>query len=134
VSQFGGHSFAANPSAEPGAVAPWTAKRSARLNMKIRARLDTNRPDTAGHVYYRNMLETTSDPEIKALARVFVEEEAGHVAELRKWIAVIVETPLALARLPSSGCLPTRRHSAPRGPRRNCSRPTASQPNLNRTP
>ena len=32
------------------------------------------------------MLETTSDPEIKALAKVFVEEEAGHVAELRKWI------------------------------------------------
>jgi rubrerythrin len=33
------------------------------------------------------MLEMTSDPEIKALAKVFVEEEAGHVAELRKWIA-----------------------------------------------
>ena len=41
----------------------------------------------AGHEYYKNVLETTSDPEIKALAKEFVEEETGHVAELRKWIA-----------------------------------------------
>jgi len=43
--------------------------------------------ETAGYEYYKNVLETTSDPEIKALAKEFVEEESGHVAELRKWIA-----------------------------------------------
>ena len=40
--------------------------------------------ETAGYEYYKNVLETTYDliPEIKALVKEFVEEEAGHVAEL----------------------------------------------------
>ena len=43
--------------------------------------------ELAGHDYYKSVLDTTEDPEIKALAREFVIEEAEHVAELRKWIA-----------------------------------------------
>lgn len=47
----------------------------------MRARLYTNRPEKAGHEYYRNVLETTSAPELKALAKEFVGEEGGHVTE-----------------------------------------------------
>ena len=43
--------------------------------------------ETAGHDYYKHVLDTTDDPEIKVLAAEFVQEEAGHVAELKKWIA-----------------------------------------------
>ena len=43
--------------------------------------------ETAGHDYYKHVLDTTDDPEVKTLAAEFVEEEAGHVAELKKWIA-----------------------------------------------
>lgn len=43
--------------------------------------------ETAGHDYYKHVLDTTDDPEVKVLATEFVAEEAGHVAELKKWIA-----------------------------------------------
>lgn len=40
-----------------------------------------------GHAFYAHIAETSSDPEVKAMALEFAEEEAGHVAELEKWIA-----------------------------------------------
>jgi rubrerythrin len=43
--------------------------------------------ETAGHDYYKSVLDTTSDPEIKRFAAEFTTEEAGHVAQLKKWIA-----------------------------------------------
>ena len=43
--------------------------------------------ETAGLEYYKGVLDTTSDPEVKALAKEFVAEERSHVAELQKWIA-----------------------------------------------
>jgi rubrerythrin len=43
--------------------------------------------ETAGHDYYQSVLDATDDPEIKRFAAEFVEEEAGHIAELKKWIA-----------------------------------------------
>ncbi len=43
--------------------------------------------ETAGYDYYKHVLDTTDDPEVKILAKEFVAEEAGHVAELKKWIA-----------------------------------------------
>ncbi|MCI4678295.1 ferritin family protein [Rhodoblastus acidophilus] len=43
--------------------------------------------ETAGHDYYKSVLDTTDDPEVKRFAAAFVAEEAGHVAELKKWIA-----------------------------------------------
>lgn len=43
--------------------------------------------ERAGYDYYKRVLDTTDDPEIKVLAKEFVDEERGHVAELEKWIA-----------------------------------------------
>jgi rubrerythrin len=43
--------------------------------------------EQAGRDYYQSVLETAEDPEIKRFAAEFVAEEAGHVAELKKWIA-----------------------------------------------
>jgi rubrerythrin len=43
--------------------------------------------EQAGYDYYKRIRDETNDPEVKALAREFVEEESAHVAELRKWIA-----------------------------------------------
>jgi rubrerythrin len=44
--------------------------------------------ETAGLDYYRNIFETTTDPETKILAKQFIEEESGHVAALEKSIAL----------------------------------------------
>lgn len=42
--------------------------------------------ETAGYTYYKTILDTSEDPEIKVLAAQFAAEEAEHVAELQKWI------------------------------------------------
>jgi rubrerythrin len=39
-----------------------------------------------GHAFYADIAATTTDPEVRAMAREFAEEEAEHVAELEKWI------------------------------------------------
>ncbi|MFY9658933.1 MAG: ferritin family protein [Methylocystis sp.] len=43
--------------------------------------------EEAGYDYYKKVLDETTDPEVKAVAREFVEEESAHIAELKKWIA-----------------------------------------------
>jgi rubrerythrin len=43
--------------------------------------------ETAGLEYYQNILDNTDDPEIKVLAKQFIEEESGHVTALKKSIA-----------------------------------------------
>jgi rubrerythrin len=43
--------------------------------------------ETGAYDYYKGVLDNTRDPEIEVLAKEFVEEESGHVAELRRWIA-----------------------------------------------
>jgi rubrerythrin len=43
--------------------------------------------EAAGLRYYQAVLDTTDDPEIKVLAKAFVEEESEHVEALEKWIA-----------------------------------------------
>ena len=43
--------------------------------------------EMAGHDYYSGVRDTTDDPEIRALAAEFAQEESEHVAELKKWIA-----------------------------------------------
>ena len=43
--------------------------------------------ETAGLRYYQAVRDTTDDPEIRALATEFVEEESEHVAALERWIA-----------------------------------------------
>jgi hypothetical protein len=42
--------------------------------------------ETASYEYYRRIHDTTSDPEIRTMAKEFADEEAEHVAELRKWV------------------------------------------------
>jgi rubrerythrin len=42
--------------------------------------------EMAGLEYYAGVLDTATDPEIVAFAKEFVEEEQGHVAELKRWI------------------------------------------------
>ena len=39
-----------------------------------------------GHAFYAGIASSTTDPEVKIMAREFAEEEAEHVAELEKWI------------------------------------------------
>lgn len=43
--------------------------------------------EQASYDYYKQVLDTTEDPEIRILAAEFVSEEASHVAELKKWLA-----------------------------------------------
>lgn len=40
-----------------------------------------------GLAFYAEIAETTTDPEIRAMAREFTEEEADHVTQLEAWIA-----------------------------------------------
>jgi rubrerythrin len=44
--------------------------------------------ESAGLAYYQSVLDATTDPDIRAMATEFVEEETEHVAELKKWIAL----------------------------------------------
>ena len=47
--------------------------------------------EMAGLGYYSEVLASATDPEIIAFAKEFVEEESGHVAELKRWIAARAE-------------------------------------------
>lgn len=40
-----------------------------------------------GYEFYKHVLDTTGNPEIRALAKEFVAEEAEHVQWLERWIA-----------------------------------------------
>lgn len=44
--------------------------------------------EQAGLSYYSDIMRSTADPEIRAFAKEFSEEEAQHVAELQRWIAL----------------------------------------------
>lgn len=67
----------------PEAAAIWAADpflgREDALNIALAA-------EQAGLDFYTNVLNTTTNPDIKALAKEFVEEESQHVAELERWI------------------------------------------------
>ncbi len=69
----------------PEAAAIWAADpligREQALQVALRA-------EKAGLAYYQSVLDSTEDPEIKALAREFVAEETLHVAELQRWVAL----------------------------------------------
>jgi rubrerythrin len=69
----------------PEAAAIWAAdpliSREQALEIGLAAEM-------AGLGYYKNIFETTTDPEIKILAKQFIEEESGHVAALEKSIAL----------------------------------------------
>lgn len=42
--------------------------------------------ERAGHAYYQSIADTSDDPEIRIMAAEFAQEEAGHVAELERWM------------------------------------------------
>jgi rubrerythrin len=42
--------------------------------------------ERAGHAFYARVLKESADPEVQAMAREFVAEEAEHVAELEAWL------------------------------------------------
>jgi len=68
----------------PETAAIWAADPFIGRDQALEIALDA---ETAGYNYYKSVLDSTTDPEIRALAKEFVEEESGHVAELVKWIA-----------------------------------------------
>lgn len=39
-----------------------------------------------GHAFYADIASSTGDPEVRAMAQEFADEESEHVAELEKWI------------------------------------------------
>jgi len=39
-----------------------------------------------GYAFYHNIATTTTDVEVRTMAEEFAEEEAEHVAELKKWV------------------------------------------------
>lgn len=45
--------------------------------------------ERCGHAYYATITTLTTDPEVRALASEFADEEAAHVAELEKRLALI---------------------------------------------
>ncbi len=73
----------------PEAAAIWAADpligREQALHVALQA-------EKAGLAYYQTVLDSTTDPEIKALAREFVAEETLHVAELQRWLTLSTGT------------------------------------------
>jgi rubrerythrin len=68
----------------PESAAIWGADPLLDRGEALKIALDA---ETAGHDYYKSILDATTDPEVKRFAAEFTEEEAGHVAELKRWIA-----------------------------------------------
>jgi len=80
----------------PEAAAIWAADPLIGIAQALQVALDA---ETAGMAFYRDVLDTTTDPEIKVLAQEFVNEEAEHVAELQRWIELHQSgAPLPLAQ------------------------------------
>jgi rubrerythrin len=79
----------------PEAAAIWAADPSIGIEEALRVALDAEK---AGLNFYAGVLASTLDPEIKVLAKEFVEEESEHVAELQRWIRLHASG----ARLPTA--------------------------------
>ncbi len=69
----------------PETAAIWAADPLIGIEQALQVALEA---ETAGLDFYANVLALTNDPEIKVLAREFVEEESAHVAELQRWITL----------------------------------------------
>jgi rubrerythrin len=80
----------------PEAAAIWAADPFIGREQALQVALDA---EQAGLDFYTDILQTTSDPEIRVLAREFVAEESQHVAELKRWM----QLHLSGARLPTDG-------------------------------
>lgn len=80
----------------PEAAAIWAADPFIGIEQALQVALDA---ETAGLDFYADILQTTHDPEIRVLAKEFVEEESEHVAELQRWM----QLHLSGAKLPTQG-------------------------------
>jgi rubrerythrin len=72
----------------PEAAAIWAADPLIGREQALQVALAA---EQAGLAFYQTILNSTQDPEIKALAREFVDEETLHVAELQRWVAFSAE-------------------------------------------
>lgn len=73
------------PDAEsPEATAIWGADPNMDVHQAMDLALEAEK---RGLAFYADVLAATSDPEIKAMAAEFVEEEAEHVVAIERWIA-----------------------------------------------
>jgi hypothetical protein len=66
----------------PETAAIWAADPMIGREQALEVALEAER---AGLAYYQSILDSTQDPEIRALAKEFVEEETMHVSELQRW-------------------------------------------------
>ena len=67
----------------PESAAIWAADPLLGIEQALQVALDA---ESAGLAFYQDVLRATDDPEIRVLAREFVDEEAQHVAELQRWL------------------------------------------------
>lgn len=67
----------------PEAAAIWAADPLLGREQALEVALEA---EQAGLDYYSDVMNSTTDAEIRAFAKEFSEEEAGHVAELKRWI------------------------------------------------
>jgi rubrerythrin len=67
----------------PEAAAIWAADPFIGIEQALQVALDA---ENAGLAFYADVLAQTDDPEIRVLAKEFVEEESQHVAELERWL------------------------------------------------
>jgi len=69
----------------PETAAIWAADPFIGRDQALQVALEA---ESASLAYYRDILEATQDPQVRAFAREFVEEETEHVAELERWLAL----------------------------------------------
>jgi len=67
----------------PEAAAIWGADPLMGVQEAMRLALEA---ELRGYEFYKNVLDTTTDPEIRAMAQEFTDEEAEHVEAIKRWI------------------------------------------------
>ena len=77
------HEFQWTGFESPETAAIWAADPLIAKEQALEIALDAER---AAHEFYSQMLERTSDPEVKVLAREFAAEEGEHVQWMIRWI------------------------------------------------
>lgn len=70
-------------SESPEAAAIWGADPNMDLSQAMQLALEAEK---RGLSFYADVLEKTDDPEVRVMAREFVEEEAEHVRAIERWI------------------------------------------------
>lgn len=68
----------------PEAAAIWAADPLMDVNQALSVALEA---ETRGLEFYSGVRDSTTDPEIKAMAKEFAEEEAEHVVAIERWIS-----------------------------------------------